>query len=1006
MKEVKAAVKAKKDSKVISTLAVILRHCLSAPSRKKEETPGIPEEDKCSDAKSQKCDDNVSEYPKSPEKEQIIDAVRAIALYIIGSIDWGIFADLVKEFAKEDSLISPIPVSQSKFPVPSPPAAVGGRGRLDVVGHLIKHLGKSGKTSESIVLDSFFSDFPGESSAGKMVGMKTYFALSALAFDTPEKLAASFGIVLPPPSGRRGKEERIIRSQQFYELLLRQAAKRFLPEACKELVNDLVGMWGKDARFSKEIFEAPALLRALFGLCHASEDPRLEKICAETICKLPPSMQELAWAHMRGSPAAQVRVLDESLSFALTALSSGAEKHIEKFAAKCTLYAYAIEDVLGQDCTVAKSKEFVQAAGKLLLLADMLDLMYVSLPAFAWMDERISSVPRWEERSPTDARHEVVSVQREGGLLRVLLKIVLVATKFDATGTAGTLLRYLVFREKSEKKTLKGLAGIKRKNAASGKAKSKHTVPPYNLIDIVLWKDPECLKQYTGISEFYLKKVIGNDISTLDTRKVHKSASEFPKDKNFFERPHTVFMYLFCEIFHLIHFDLFGITAYNSLPKSIGDMDSQKPTSNRFKLLHGILSDIVKSDRKSDLTSTVLGDFEKASEALKARLQSCLPERGAASLKDVWSVLDMEPGEDGTLPKKKEEHWDIPANAEELKAQIEGLESFRKKWPGFVKRLVGLLLKSPETALASCLGEAEVVGSIQPYLMLFTANRFSRLDKAVTDALSKYRPWMNREDSVEAIKFRHDLLIQVKEKFANISISKAKIGNHPLTLSEIERDELRQDFEVLAGTVYRRLEKEQTDLEVGAWFNKCREKEYRQLFGYVRGKYEKMVRRCPLHGYLKGAGLRMKNAFGQFVALGTGRDGMGRAMKLKRFAKMCDNPYVGYNFSYIRRFILKKFLVTSLMSAPQKSGLSQTEFFQRDLASDFTLKLFHHVEEAKDGLDSPIEHETLPSPTCSFPGDLASDATPPMNNMPDECVPKSKFTRIFTHESRGESFRV
>ncbi len=765
--------KAKRDSKVLSTLAVVLQYCLDASDAKENldylESASVSEDDKCADSRQ-----NEGLYPRSAKKETVIDAVQAVAMFVLGGFDWPVFADLVKDFAKEDAAAST--PNQQKAGTVSPALAATQTKRMqrDVVGLLVKSLSKH-KGTESLVLEAFFSD---AEVGKKAVGVATYLAMSALALGGTDRLEKCYDIesaasnAAPPAE----KHHHAIRSLPVYEFMLRQATKRFTPDACLELVGDLSAMWDK---LAKEIGENLSVLIPIFELSGVSEDPRLAHISAELLCSLPPATQGQVWAHMRGSAVYQASVLSESIS--LASVWTGPDKHPEKPMVKCTLYAYAVEDVLANDSTVARSKEFLLAAARLVLMADRLDMMYTSVPTLAWMDERLLATAFPKEE------HESAIVQREGSVLRVLFKALLMAAKFDATPDVSSikLIRYLLFRDRTDRKAVKQCFGIGRdKSGSVPKAKSKSKRPArqkYSLIDLVFKRDPDAVKQHSGISEFYLKKSIWNDTSVLDPRRIQKSAPALAKEANFFEQPHTMMMYILCELFHLMHFELLGVTSYKKMSAvtaavmaktSEAYRSHQKIPSGKYRCLLQILGDIVKSDTKGELPSVVLGNLDKFAEVLRPRLQSYLPDNGLVNLGNTWSVLDLEPTgrkESGELKLK----WEL---VEDPKAkQTDGLEKVRRKWHELFKSFVGMMRTDPEM-LSTMLLRPEVVSTVQPYILLLTGNQFCRLDQSIAESSAKRKLGSSRRETLEVARFRQELTGKVRAKFDSIGIPKSKIG--------------------------------------------------------------------------------------------------------------------------------------------------------------------------------------------------------------------------------------
>ena len=216
------------------------------------------------------------------------------------------------------------------------------------------------------------------------------------------------------------------------------------------------------------------------------------------------------------------------------------------------------------------------------------------------------------------------------------------------------------------------------------------------------------------------------------------------------------------------------------------------------------------------------------------------------------------------------------------------------------------------------------------------------------------------------------------------------------------------DFEGLAGAVYRRVQKEQ-ESEVGAWFDLKKEKTYHALFTYVESKYRKVQARCPLHKHLESTGLLIRNKFSEFVALSSSRDRMGRAMKLKRFDKLGKNQYLRSNFAYIRRFILKKFMVLHVLDGLGVS-CDPGELIGKDFGFKFIREVFDTMASIKAKTAAMhTEEESMSMTMLSGPELCLGEASPgPSKNwskglmskgghsetatttVVDEYIPKSK----------------
>ncbi len=147
---------------------------------------------------------------------------------------------------------------------------------------------------------------------------------------------------------------------------------------------------------------------------------------------------------------------------------------------------------------------------------------------------------------------------------------------------------------------------------------------------------------------------------------------------------------------------------------------------------------------------------------------------------------------------------------------------------------------------------------------------------------------------------------------------------------------MRADFEILGGSLLNKLLKEQ-ELEVNPWFDERQARRGRELFEYVEGRYEAMLRRCPLYQRLRRDGRVERGATSKFLTLIKSRDELGRTLKFREMRGI-DEPTLALhcNFAYLRWGTLKKFLALALL--PEKSH--RNEAIRRGiLTADFASKL-------------------------------------------------------------------
>ncbi len=140
----------------------------------------------------------------------------------------------------------------------------------------------------------------------------------------------------------------------------------------------------------------------------------------------------------------------------------------------------------------------------------------------------------------------------------------------------------------------------------------------------------------------------------------------------------------------------------------------------------------------------------------------------------------------------------------------------------------------------------------------------------------------------------------------------------------------------------------------------------------------------------------MHNGFREFVALCAGRDRLGRAMRLKRFNRLGESPYLGYNFSYLRRFVLKKLMLMRAMSPEQRSRVNLKEMFGRDFDFGVVKRVYSQIEEPeqKEETESWQERETR-DPSVSTGNSFSDVGTDPESSQQatvptaEEYIPKS-----------------
>lgn len=828
------------------------------------------------------------------------------------------------------------------------------------------------------------------------IGKVTYSALMALAFDQPVMLIQNFG--LPEDNfvslQNKQKSGALIKNHLAFELILKSVLSQFKPEAIKEFLKDLSILSAKNDRMMKEILDSTSLQIMVFELGNPDHDTTIFPIHKNLLLNLLRNSQNQppSWKYINGTPEYQLELLNEAITFYNFHFVLPSEKQGILASLNYISLTYLMEDILNKDLSILSSQLFLQVFCKLIILLNKADFIYVSLPVIEVFDERFIKV-----------NQESKNTHREGGILRILLKVAFLLIKNDSslTTVSSNILNYLIFRGKDTKKLIKSIAGIQKDEKLHFEHKKK-TQPKniYNLLDLAFKNDPIKMKQYNATVEFYAKKIINCIDTNQDSKKAH------PQKKSVFEEGPILLLHIFCELFHLLQFELYGIKTFINFPP--GDTlrmktqqsyeTKEKVLSSKFKILAKLVEDIIKSDKNEQLLNIFSIEFEKVIAGLKGKYFLYFPENSEVKLGAVFSSLDVEQNLDDDAEKPQENK--IPEDAL-IKIQQEGFIQFRKLWNNFSQNFTSSIRNSTKSAISceillTLLFKPEHLATIQPYLQFFTTHTFLGLEKSLlhlknSDTINE----KHKTEKPEERKFFQDLQERIKKKFGNIAVPKDRI----------ERDELRQNFEWLAESLYNKLYKGQ-QIEDGVWFNKKAEVAYTEQFKYIEGKFKNLIKRCLLHDKLVKLGKDISNQYQEFVTLSSTRDSLGRAMILKRLTNIEESESVNYNFGYLRQFTMKKALILSASSAEQKKNLLKQNFIFTDFKFPIMNTLFMKqltpkvkLDMTKESVDSP--NKILLNNSClseSEISDSASDTTGPTAKSQskssismEEYIPRSKY---------------
>lgn len=641
-------------------------------------------------------------------------------------------------------------------------------------------------------MDYIFNE--GEGKATKFIGGNSAIALLSVALeknlvvlDYKQDEIIVFPIGNPPAHDNA----KIIKDTYAFEVLLANLPIHFTEGGIKGIIRNLTMIWRKDSRLAKEIIESKEILKLVFELADFIKDENFVLMHREIFQTLMKHQYQGIWNLIRGDPKYQLLLINDGLSYIMEN-----EDKLSSVALKTLEFSYAIEDAILQDPNQLKSKVILQVMSKLLIILDKFDLIYISSPSIVLFDNRVLDPGQQEKAidllfSQYEAKGNI-GVLREGGYVRIILKILFLLMKFDDSQEQNyiSLLKYFLFREKATRIVIEYQAGIEYPKENSDKKGGKH----YNIFDLLLKKESDKIKQHNSIEENYLKKIIFKETSLLDSRNVVKTAKEYPRNKCIFSPCPLLVVQIFTQIFQLLHFQILNISSYieqespNVLLAKVENFNTEgMPVSNQFRQLIQLIEEISKYEKGNALSTLLKKDFLAQVEKAKELINSHLPMRKVIQLGTVYSPLDTIVQDPSTsnlkLIKVKEQI------EEELKVAIdheEELETFMRSWELFIEILLNIIKMSTAASL-SCeqmigiLIKPEFIQIIQPYLQMFTTHTLANLDDMIAFQIAGgkkiIRNGKNERDSpAKASQKPNGLEEKIKEKFCYVGIPKEKMG--------------------------------------------------------------------------------------------------------------------------------------------------------------------------------------------------------------------------------------
>ena len=748
------------------------------------------------------------------------------------------------------------------------------------------------------MLDCFFPEEQQKPISGQF-GRITYKALMALAFNDPMILAVALKVNDDTKfalTSAKIKSGRLIKFPHALEILFKKIFQRFSIDIRLDFIKEICNYLKNEAKMSKELLESEHLTKLFFEMGKYSQDPQLIAIYKEFLVQFLFQKQQKACFMISGTPLLQIKLLNDVVEYCIGNLLSPQQKNNTFSIHTFLQIVYSLENLVLSNESIITSQDFINLFIKIITLIDKADLLYISLPNSFFFDER-NSQAFVSDRKPNLASNSSY-IPREGGVLRIVLKIVFLQLKQNILLSAF-ILRYLLFREQSDRKTLKAMCGWKKPKAE--RKKQEPALEKFTALDIGCTKN----KQYEVLNEVITKKVIGPDVGLLGPRKKQKVPIQ---EKGIFDQGPVLIMYVISQIFQLLHFELFGITSYKNFPGEDARMkilfeinNKEKKPSEKFRLLSMLLNELFTFQDKGKRLMQQLASFPQIIDKLKPNISNCFFKE--IPLGTFYSPLDGA----------------INIASKDMFYPDEGKQSgppkhFENEWSEFITNLTETIKKSTTGSnnmdlFQQLLVRRDCLAIMQPYLQFVTTHCFYPVEFLIAKGIKN----LDMLEGLQTIETRKELKGKIKEK--------------PMKPAKMEHEELRKNIEDLGGQIYRRFEKE-LKTETGVLFDKKEEKIYREVIDFIDRRYTKKLKRTYPN-------IRAEHKK-ELVAISEYKDGFGRMMRLKKLKNIENSEHYKENYQYLLHYTIKKFLIARCIDKRVKQKLLNKEF----LLSEFK---FPHI---------------------------------------------------------------
>ena len=661
------------------------------------------------------------------------------------------------------------------------------------------------------------------------------------------------------------------------------------------------------------------------------------------------------------------------ISHTLNNISSNANKVNKKALSGFLYLLYIIEDTMSFDPKVLSSTKLIEIMARMLCVLSEYNLLYIPLPVMSQFNEELFTSYRkleaTKERKCTEGK-----VLREGGFVRVIIKLLVLLIKFDKSSNMPSITLFLYYLNNNNelKLQVEQIANIKSK----GSVKDTES---YNLFDVIL-KDKKKWKQHVTLCEAFESKSIIGCHGLLYNNKPLKCFDIFE----------NLLLYLLSALFQLMHYEFLGIERYEDVPK-VAVFEGIKLTQrleNIIKPLILILKNKLLYKKLQDILTNAIPKQEHT------LIGYMIPE-GGVSIDEVYSVLNKfyETTSGQITQNNKQLVLEGRVN-EELANKVKlRFHSFKKNFHKLLQNIFNIIEENGDVTnqLISIIVNIDFIKEIQPFLLFVTAHPLFLIDNTIFNI---------GERSIVVKKLVKELSRSVRKQFSLIM----------LNTKQSKHEDLIEYYKYLGDIKIKSVGKE-LSRETGGFFNKEEYKKEKEEFEYISKKYKTLIKMCPLHRHLEESKKIAGEDLDSFVQLSLRRDSLGRAQRMKRInlKKLLNTLKTQnltiINFKYLRQAYLRRIILVHLLSSERKTQVLETGYLRSDFKHDITKFMFTFpLEKRKQSHDSG--HSSKTSVISQQPPKLKQSIQPYFIELNEDLATDESAFEAEIIEIAGGSFGI